>query len=461
MSAIINNSFRKYQADNFISSFITNNIYVAIGKNDVWNGASLGEYSQTSPSDTAVPTPDDTSVSPSIHWNDLLALKKIPSSSVSHVIARYDWESGTVYREYSHTRNDIIDNNNSATSTLEKPFYIFTEDFRVYKCISNGNGSQSTIKPTGSGTGMIPTSDGYRWKYMFEVLQADVLKYVTTDWLPVKSPANNNTTQKTVEDAAVDGAVEYIKVTAGGAGYRTNAGTARAGGSANTVPLADGGSTPASDVDNFYDNMVVRITSGTGVGQFRTITNYTGATRTATISPDWDVNLVPDQTSVYTVFPDVTITSIDSSSPASAAVSKITDGIIQEVVVYVAGTGYRSGTAVVSSGNGANATLELVISPPGGHGKNAVSELGGAFVMMNVRLIGFEGEDIPINDDFRKVHIMVNPKLNTSGNPLATGTVYQKSEVQEDSGIFLYTEFRTPIYRASDSTEDIKLVVEF
>jgi len=81
--------------------------------------------------------------------------------------------------------------------------------------------------------------------------------------------------------------------------------------------------------------------------------------------------------------------------------------------------------------------------------------------MMNVRLIGFEGEDIPINDDFRKVHIMVNPKLNTSGNPLATGTVYQKSEVQEDSGIFLYTEFRTPIYRASDSTEDIKLVVEF
>lgn len=461
MSAIINNSFRKYQADNFISSFITNNIYVAIGKNDAWNGASLGEYSQTSPSDTAVPTPDDTSVSPGIHWNDLLALKKIPSSSVSHVIARYDWESGTVYREYSHTRNDIIDNNNSATSTLEKPFYIFTEDFRVYKCISNGNGAQSTIKPTGSGTGIIPTADGYRWKYMFEVLQADVLKYVTTDWLPVKSPANNNTTQKTVEDAAVDGALEYIKVTAGGTGYKTNAGTARPGGGADTIPLADSGSTPASAVDNFYDNMIVRITSGKGSGQFRTITNYTGATRTATISPDWDDTLVPDPTSVYTVFPAVTITSSDSSSPASAAVSKITDGVIEEVIVYVAGTGYRSGTAVVTNGGGANATLEVVISPPGGHGKNAVSELGGAFVMMNVRLIGFEGEDIPINDDFRKVHIMANPKLNTSGNPLATGTVYQKSEVQEDSGIFLYTEFRTPIYRASDSTEDIKLVVEF
>jgi hypothetical protein len=461
MSAIINNSFRKYQADNFISSFTTNNIYVAIGKNDPWDGASLGEYSQPSPSDTAVPTPDDTTVAPSIHWNDLLAMKKIPSSSVSHVIARYDWESGTVYREYSHTRNDIIDNNNSATGTLENPFYVFTEDFRVYKCISNGNGAQSTIKPTGSGTGIIPTSDGYKWKYMFEVLQADVLKYLTTDWLPVKSPADNATTQKAVEDAAVDGALEYIKVTAGGSGYRSNAGTGRDGGSATTIPLADSGSTPASDEDDFYNGMVVHITSGTGAGQFRTITDYTGDTRTAEISTSWDTGAIPDQTSVYTVFPDVTITSTDNSTAAKAAVSKITDGVIEEVVIYVAGTGYRSGTAVVSSGNGAGATLEVIISPPGGHGKNAVAELGGAFVMMNVRLIGFEGEDIPINDDFRKVHILVNPKLNTSGNPTATGTVYQKSEVQEDSGTFLYTEFRTPIYRASDSTEDIKLVVEF
>lgn len=461
MSAIINNSFRKYQADNFISSFTSNNIYVAIGKNDPWNGASLGEYSQTTPSDTVVPTPDDTSVAPSIHWNDLLAMKKIPSSSVSHVIARYDWVSGTVYREYSHTRNDIIDNNNSATGELENPFYVFTEDFRVYKCISNGNGAQSTVKPTGSGTGIIPTSDGYRWKYMFEVLQADVLKYLTTDWLPVKSPADTNTTQKAVEDAAIDGALEYIKVTNGGTGYRSNAGTARAGGSANTVPLADSGSTPASDQDDFYNNMIIHITNGTGAGQYRTITDYTGSTRTAEISTNWDSGKIPDQTSVYTVFPAVTITSNDNSTPAAAAVSKVTNGVVEEVVVYDVGSGYRSGTAEVTSGNGANATLEVIISPPGGHGKDAVSELGGAFVMMNVRLIGFEGEDIPINDDFRKVHLIVNPKLSTSGNPLATGTVYQKSELQEDSGIFLYTEFRTPIYRASDSTEDIKLVVEF
>ena len=34
-------------------------------------------------------------------------------------------------------------------------------------------------------------------------------------------------------------------------------------------------------------------------------------------------------------------------------------------------------------------------------------------------------------------------------------------ELDQDSGSIIYTEFRGPIIRASDSTEDIKLVCEF
>ncbi|NWJ44023.1 hypothetical protein HX837_07485 [Marine Group I thaumarchaeote] len=33
--------------------------------------------------------------------------------------------------------------------------------------------------------------------------------------------------------------------------------------------------------------------------------------------------------------------------------------------------------------------------------------------------------------------------------------------MDDDSGEIIYTEFRAPINRASDSTEDIKLVMEF
>ena len=42
MSAIIHNSFRKFNADNFITSIGTNKVYLMIGKNDAWSGASAG-----------------------------------------------------------------------------------------------------------------------------------------------------------------------------------------------------------------------------------------------------------------------------------------------------------------------------------------------------------------------------------------------------------------------------------
>ena len=78
--------------------------------------------------------------------------------------------------------------------------------------------------------------------------------------------------------------------------------------------------------------------------------------------------------------------------------------------------------------------------------------------MLNARLIGNEGADFPVGDDFRKVHLLSNP---TTGTLPATGTTYNAQEIDDGSGTIIYTEFRTPINRASDSTEDIKLVVEF
>ena len=62
-----------------------------------------------------------------------------------------------------------------------------------------------------------------------------------------------------------------------------------------TVTLAP----DASDVDGAYTEMLIMITAGTGTGQVRTITSYTGATRTAGLSALWTV--MPDTTSGYTV----------------------------------------------------------------------------------------------------------------------------------------------------------------
>ena len=454
MSAIINNTFRKFNADNFITSIGTNKVYLMIGKNTAWSGASSGEYTETSPSDSAIPVPIDTAVSPYLHHNDMVAAKLITSTSVSHILKRVNWTTGTVYVEYDHLQDDIID----------QDFFVFTDPaYRVYKCISNYGGAQSTVEPTGVSTSIIETADHYRWKFMFEVAQADVLKFVTTDWIPVKSPATAGTDQANVETAAIAGALEHIDVTAGGTGYRLNVGTATAG-TANTITLDSG----ASAVDDYYNNLSVFITSGTGSGQLRTVSDYVGSTKVATVSVNWTTN--PDNTSVNEVMPAVTITAVSGEgSGATARVSSVVGGVIKKVAMVTVGgsntagavglaTRYRSGTATISSGGGSAATLSVRVGPPGGHGDNAVSELGGAFVMLNSRLIGNDGADFPVGDDFRKVHLLLNPLVSGSA---ATATTYDSTEMDDDSGEIIYTEFRAPINIASDSTEDIKLVMEF
>jgi len=454
MSAIINNKFRTFNADNFISSIGTNGVYLLIGKNDAWTGASRGEYIATTPSDTVIPIPIDTDIASAKHWDDVIAAKKIITSNVSHVIKRVDWTSGTAYDAYS---DDVEDQ-------IGKDFFVFSEpSFNVYKCIDNGSGGStkvgapvSTVEPTGTGTDLLPTADGYVWKFMFQVQQADVLKFVTTDWLPVNSPATDNqSAQEAVETAAINGKLEYIRVTNGGTGYIDDNGNV-AGATDNTITLAS----TASAVNGTYDNMNVYITTGTGVGQLRTISTYVGGTKIATLTSAWTTNPSPSD-SVYSVAPKVTVSSgSDNGLAATARVKTITGGVIKKIDVVDKGTDYRIATATITGGAGVNAAVIPVISPIGGHGNNPVTELGGAYVMLNTRLIGNDGTDFPVNDDFRKVHLVVNPKLNGS-ETIASENTYNKDELQQDSGEIIYSEFRAPINRAPDSTEDIKLVVEF
>ena len=445
MPAIITNAFRTYNADNFITAFGTNKMYLMIGKADPWSGADLRQYTGT-PTDTSLPTPIDTTVAPFVHHNDMIAAKLISTSDVSHVIKRTDWTSGTVYVEYNHLQDDQID----------QTFFVMTDQYNVYKCISNYGGAASTIKPTGQLATIIETSDNYRWKFMYEVQQADVLKYVTTDWIPVKYLASDDgNAQWDVQQAAVDGALDHIDVTAGGTGYvNTHTGTAQAG-STTTITLAS----TASATNDIYNGMTVYISSGTGDGQIKVITDYVGATKVATVST-WTTN--PDNTSVYEVMPLVTI-SHGSETPAptttaTARCSSVVGGVIKKIAMTAVGAGYRYATATLTLGGGSGATLEPRISPKNGHGKNAKTELGGAYVMLNIRLVGTEGGDFTVGDDFRKVILIANPLVSGAA---PTATTYSGAEMDDDSGEMIYVEYRAPINRASDQTEDIKLVVEF
>jgi len=78
------------------------------------------------------------------------------------------------------------------------------------------------------------------------------------------------------------------------AGGEQHSGTAQAGG-ASTITLDTG----ASASDDAYNTMLVYIESGTGAGQERTISDYVGSTKVATVSLAWSTN--PDATSVFRI----------------------------------------------------------------------------------------------------------------------------------------------------------------
>ncbi|MGN7750559.1 hypothetical protein [Sinorhizobium sp. 22678] len=71
-------------------------------------------------------------------------------------------------------------------------------------------------------------------------------------------------------------------------------GTAQAG-AASTITLAS----DASAVDDFYNGLSIVILGGTGAAQSRTISDYVGSTRVATVSAAWTTP--PDNTSVYQI----------------------------------------------------------------------------------------------------------------------------------------------------------------
>ncbi len=475
MAAIITNKFRIHNAQSFREGFnesAPTNMYLGIGRPQAWANDNVPD------------TPFDTVGDEFYNWDDMLALKRIQATDVSLSVVRRNWTSGKFYDIYRHDYNGSTTgvNIDSGAATLpaslyDANFYVITDEYNVYKCIkntSNGAVVPSTFKPTGTETTKITTPDGYVWKYMYTIAPADVLKFVSTDFVPVKTLGSNPGStdsyykQYLVEQAAVDGSIEHIKVNTFGS-------------------------------------------------------NYVG-------------------------IPVVTIIGDGAGAAATAIVDGATNSI-REISVTNSGSGYTWARVTIgapSTGTD-NATAAAIISPKGGHGKDAVEELGGFYVMMNVRLEYDDGAgDFPVDNDYRRICLVRDPtnfgtgnistqatlisnrtisysavsgtfaideeikgqtsgargrivSLNTGSTPKtlryiqtnvdgttlgspdpttgrlfisgetvvgsttnAQGTVLSIADpdVNSDSGDIIYVENRRPINRAGDQIEDIKIIVE-
>ena len=140
---------------------------------------------------------------------------------------------------------------------------------------------------------------------------------------------------------------------------------------------------------------------------------------------------------------DGTYTNIDIRGDGSGGKVSVTvtSGAVTAVTVTTEGTGYTfatiSNAQIVAAGatNLVGAELDVIIPPKGGHGFNAIEELGAFFVMTNTSLEGTESAnsgDVSVANDFRRVCMIKDPK---SGGSAATATTLRATKAVKLTGV--------------------------
>ena len=350
MAAIITDQIRILNAKNFVAGVTStaNAYYSFIG---LPNPTDVQSDWDSDP-----PSPKDNFEEEDSYWDTMVALKKINASDARRVVPRRKWSSGTTYDMY---RNDYSRTNTAsvsgATNLYAATYFVLNSDYRVYECLQNGtdpdnpNGKPSLDEPT--FTDLEPRSagtsgDGYIWKYLYTIKPSDIVKFESTDYIPVPSDWETSSDNAAVRDNAVDGSIKIVTISNAGVGIGT--------------------------ADAVYTKVPIK---GNGSGAECTVT-------------------------------------INSSSQVS------------DVTVSTQGSGYTYGSVDLVAGGVPTGTtrpvLDVIIPPPGGHGKNIYRELGAYNVLLYSRIENDnENPDFVTGNQIARVGLVCNPQAFDSTSLLS------------------------------------------
>jgi hypothetical protein len=225
MAAIITDQIRILNAKNFVSGVVTstNSYYTFIG---LPNPTSFQSDWDTNP-----PPPKDSFLEENDYWDTLIALKKINANDIRQVIVKRVWSSGTTYDMYRH---DYSRSNTApvsgATNLYSSSYFILNSDYRVYICLQNGtspetpNGKPSLDEPT--FTDLEPraagsSGDGYIWKYLYTIKPGDIVKFDSTEYMPIPVDWDTSADNAPIRNNAVDGSIKIVTITNRGIGVGT------------------------------------------------------------------------------------------------------------------------------------------------------------------------------------------------------------------------------------------------
>lgn len=115
----------------------------------------------------------------------------------------------------------------------------------------------------------------------------------------------------------------------------------------------------------------------------------------------------------YTSPPIVKIEG-DGTGCTATAVLNTTDGSIDKIIVNSIGSGYTKATVSLVNQLGnvvGNAIVRAIISPKGGHGRDAVGELYSKTLVLHGNLSKEKNQGFEVTNSYRQICIVKNPKI--------------------------------------------------
>lgn len=450
MTATVTDKLKKNLVDELLVDFneAGNYYYAAIGKSEIWNDSDLA----TTPSNSLREA-----------RNARLAIQSAKLiADASLVVPRYNWSTGTVYAAWD-------DNTDGQGSNA---YYVMNSNQQVYVCVQQARTATnpstaivSTVEPSGNVNGTpFATADGYVWKFLFTVGSARAAKYMSAGYIPVTfvdSAAPGATAdiseQATAEDNAVAGQVLSYVVTNSGSGYS----------SAPTVTI-QGNGTNAKATATVAGGQVVKITVkdssgtlmfGSGYDYANVVVSGGGgdsATARAVLAPVGGLGANPtnDLKAAAVMF---------NSKPEGAEGGDFFIGqdfrqvtllknitLVDSTGLFTSATGNALNRLVVGGVVDGPFTKDITIEGATSGAKAYVDYVDSDLFYHQNESTGFltfdSGETISI----------------VSGGGATTATVVNtiKGEFDPMSGELLYIDNRAAVTRATDQTEDIKIVIQ-
>jgi len=440
-------------------------------------------------------------------YDDLIALKRITSSYARHVIRRYNWDL-SANPKYDMWKPDYSTLKLTATgesSMATAKYAVMNDQYEVFVCLFNGTSptnltgvnatySPRTVPVGGEGTyssGVYTEPSGsYVWKYIYTIPTDDVIKFLSTDFMPVCTYQG---------PTVVDGAISTVKLTDAGSGLPTSAtlyAAIQGDGSGGKVQITTNGSgnitavsVNAAGTGYTYGNVVLK-----NGYLYTNATLATLATVGGTARGQVEVIIPPQgghgsdlvlELNAKRIMTNIRLTYAEGSGdfPVDNDFRRI--GIIQDPLQY-------GSTSFLTADNASGLYAVKLSSVSGNYVVDEIITQSNSGLISRGRVVSWTLDTGSSTDGVLKYyqspneHVdngVVRPFVSTAANPITgatstrTGTVntaynaallgvtfasgLANPEVRNNSGEIIYSENRRLITRAADQIEDIKLVIEF